>query len=164
MAQLMNDKHIYLKLDPHFDEAPEVIADYNRLKQIFYNLIGNSAKFTEQGGITIAATVVRSSLKVTFTDTGFGISPEQQALLFRKFQQANSSLLTRDTSRGTGLGLYISRLLATGMGGEMKLDQSTPGVGSVFSVTLPLATPARIKRLTKSKTTIDSQTGITKPN
>jgi PAS domain S-box-containing protein len=157
MAQLLNDKHIYLKLDPSLAELPDVIADHNRLKQVFYNLIGNAAKFTEQGGITIAAVMTGKSVKVTFTDTGFGISPEQQLLLFRKFQQAGSSLLTRDTSRGTGLGLYISRLLIAGMGGALKLDHSVPGKGSVFSLTLPLATPARLKKLALAATAADAK-------
>jgi PAS domain S-box-containing protein len=164
MGQLMNDKHIYLKLDLSLSELPDVIADNNRLKQIFYNLIGNAAKFTEQGGITVSAAVVGRSAKISFTDTGLGISPEQQVLLFRKFQQAGSSLLTRDTSRGTGLGLYISRLLAAGMGGSLKLEKSAVGAGTTFALTLPLATPARLKRLAKTGQKVDTQTGLTSPS
>jgi signal transduction histidine kinase len=64
---------------------------------------------------------------------------ENQKFLFRKFQQAGDSLLTRDTTRGTGLGLYISKLIVENMGGSIKLEHSEAGKGSTFSFKLPLA-------------------------
>ncbi|HEX7259628.1 MAG TPA: ATP-binding protein, partial [Candidatus Saccharimonadia bacterium] len=78
-------------------------------------------------------------------DTGRGIPKDMQSLLFRKFQQAGSSLLTRDTTRGTGLGLYISKLLGEKMGGKISLENSEPGKGTTFSFSLPLATSEQIK-------------------
>lgn len=119
--------------------APQALADRNRVKQILYNLIGNSIKFTESGSIMVDVTYSDSQAKVTVTDTGRGIAPNMQPLLFHKFQQAGESLLTRDTTRGTGLGLYISRLIAQGMHGDLILDKSEPGKGSSFAFTLPLA-------------------------
>ncbi len=79
-------------------------------------------------------------LKVVVSDTGPGIPIENQKLLFHKFQQAGSSLLTRDTTRGTGLGLYISKLLAQGMSGSLRFESSTLGKGTTFSFTLPIVT------------------------
>jgi signal transduction histidine kinase len=78
-------------------------------------------------------------IRVSITDTGPGIPVEQQQLLFHKFQQAGKSLLTRDATRGTGLGLYISRLLAEKMGGAVSLDHSEPGKGTTFSFTARIA-------------------------
>lgn len=118
---------------------PMVHADMNKLKQVVYNLVGNALKFTEQGLITIKSELQDASIKVTITDTGRGISEESKTLLFRKFQQANSSLITRDTTKGTGLGLYISKLILDNMGGSIRVDNSEVGVGSTFSFTIPIS-------------------------
>jgi signal transduction histidine kinase/HAMP domain-containing protein len=143
---------------------PPVYADPDRTKQVLYNLVGNAAKFTEQGGITIAAEHNDNFLKIRITDTGRGISLEAQQLLFRKFQQAGSSLLTRDTSKGTGLGLYISRLLIKDMGGDIGLEKSAPGQGTTFFFTLPtqakVASPAAAKA---DAHTTNIQTGLSDP-
>jgi len=143
MKAVLNEKHIYLKLDKlTLNELPPVWVDKNRLKQVVYNLVGNAAKFTEEGGITISAKLEpdHQFVKVLVIDTGRGMTPESQTLLFHKFQQASSSLLTRDTTRGTGLGLYISKMIVENMGGKVSLEESVEGKGSVFSFTLPLAT------------------------
>lgn len=118
---------------------PDVYADRNRVKQIIYNLIGNALKFTEKGSITISAVAHGKELKILVTDTGGGISEVNQKLLFHKFQQASTSLYTRDAARGTGLGLYISRLLTHQMGGKLELERSQTGVGTTFYFTIPLA-------------------------
>lgn len=128
-----------IKVDQNIDILPAVYADQDKLKQILYNLIGNSIKFTEKGSITISALAQDGFVKVSVKDSGRGISEEGQKLLFRKFQQTGSSILTRDATRGTGLGLYISRMLVENMGGAIVLDSSKPGVGSIFSFTIPLA-------------------------
>jgi two-component system sensor histidine kinase BarA len=75
---------------------------------------------------------------VRVTDTGCGISLKQQALLFHKFQQAGESIVTRDTAHGTGLGLYISKMMIEGMGGEIGLEKSIEGKGSTFFFILPV--------------------------
>lgn len=119
--------------------VPPVLADTARLTQILYNLIGNALKFTDKGSVTLTAKVVGKRVVLSVADSGPGIDAEMQPLLFRKFQQAGESLLTRDASGGTGLGLYISRMLAEGMGGTVRLERSAPGEGTTFCVELPLA-------------------------
>jgi signal transduction histidine kinase/HAMP domain-containing protein len=115
-----------------------VMADRDRLKQVLINLIGNGFKFTTEGGVNITLTPKNETVEVWVSDTGAGIAPEQQGLLFHKFQQAGSSLYTRDTSKGTGLGLYISKLMMEGMGGKVWLEKSEPGKGSTFAFSLPI--------------------------
>jgi signal transduction histidine kinase len=117
----------------------KVLGDQDRVKQVVYNLVGNALKFVETGGVTVSAQRQGQFVKVTVTDTGVGMTLAAQQLLFHKFQQATNGLLTRDAARGTGLGLYISKLLVEQMHGRIRLESSEPGVGSVFSFTLPVA-------------------------
>ncbi len=143
MRAVLDEKQIYLKLDKlTLGILPPVWADENRLKQVVYNLVGNAAKYTEHGGITINAKLSdgKDYISVIVSDSGRGMSPESQQLLFHKFQQASNSLLTRDTTRGTGLGLYISRMIIENMGGRIMLEHSEPNVGSSFSFIIPVAT------------------------
>ena len=147
MRAELTEKKLYLKVDKlTFSSLPLVWADENRLKQVVYNLVGNASKFTEQGGISISAKLsdAKDYIKVLVADTGRGIANDSQQLLFHKFQQASSSLLTRDTTHGTGLGLYISKMIIENMGGHIGLEYSEPNKGSTFSFTLPVATPAQL--------------------
>lgn len=131
-------KNTDIKTDKYLNfEAPEgelmAICDIDKIKQVIINLIGNGLKFTEKGGVTIKVKEGVDTFDVLIVDTGRGISVDQQQLLFRKFQQAGSSLYTRDTTKGTGLGLYISKLLMEGMGGSIWLEASEPDKGSTFT-------------------------------
>lgn len=138
LETLATEKKIFLKLEPPKEKLPAVFADKDKVKQVLANLIGNSIKFTEKGGVTINLSLANNFLKTSVIDTGRGIPPENQALLFRKFQQAGSSLFTRDTTKGTGLGLYISKLIIEGMGGTIGIEQSATDKGSTFIFTLPI--------------------------
>lgn len=128
----------YLKLEKNKTSIGKVKGDSARIKEVLINLIGNGFKFTKKGGVTISIRSAEDSVEVCVTDTGEGIPKELQGLLFRKFQQAGSSLYTRDTTKGTGLGLYISKLLLEGMKGQIWLESSETGKGSTFCFKLPL--------------------------
>ena len=113
-------------------------GDPTRVRQIVLNLLSNACKFTEGGevGLTVERRRVRDRDWVEFTvsDTGIGMTPEQQARVFEEFAQADSS--TTRKYGGTGLGLPISRRLCRMMGGDMEVI-SEPGVGSTFTARLP---------------------------
>jgi signal transduction histidine kinase len=114
-----------------------VRADGEKLQQILLNLLTNAVKFTERGGaVTVEADVGDGTLRLHVRDTGVGIPADKLALIFDPFVQVDSQYTrTRD---GVGLGLAISRDLARGMGGELSVE-SALGIGSTFTLTLPLA-------------------------
>jgi CheY-like chemotaxis protein len=112
-----------------------VLGDPGRLRQILNNLIGNAVKFTKHGHVIVELEGNQDSLNFTIEDTGIGVPLDRQGLLFSPFTQADAS--TARHFGGTGLGLAISRRLAEAMGGTITLN-STPGMGTTFTVQLPL--------------------------
>lgn len=114
-------------------------ADEEKVKQVMLNLLGNALKFTDQGEIRVLVEVEadQQRLRLSVSDTGIGIPPEKQGLLFRPFVQVDGSTTRRHG--GTGLGLSISRRLAEMMGGALTLYSAGAGQGSTFTLTLPLA-------------------------
>nr|WP_314443731.1 response regulator [uncultured Sphingomonas sp.] len=119
------------------DGAPaSIVSDRQRLEQILKNLLANAFKFTEQGKVTLGiAKSADDRVTLTVSDTGIGIAPEQQQAIFEAFRQADGSINRK--FGGTGLGLSISRELARLLGGTIAL-KSEPGVGSSFTVTIPM--------------------------
>jgi signal transduction histidine kinase len=148
LKTLAEAKGISLVSQPDVAQTPQVLADKQRIKQVIYNLIGNAVKFTEKGGITVGTRADEQFVYVTVSDTGKGMSTENQRLLFRKFQQAGSSLLSRDTTKGTGLGLYISKLIIEHSGGTIELEHSELDKGSSFVFSLPKAKKSREQGVT----------------
>jgi signal transduction histidine kinase/CheY-like chemotaxis protein len=118
----------------------KLVGDPDRIKQILFNLLGNAFKFTQQGEITLSANCIeipdRSGieLELSVTDTGIGISNENQARLFQEFSQVGEAA---QHIRGTGLGLVITRNLLTLMGGSITVS-SEIGKGSTFCARIPL--------------------------
>jgi PAS domain S-box-containing protein len=119
-------------------EATElwVEADRQRTRQALINLLGNAIKYTETGGITVTAEASERRLKIRITDSGKGVSREEQDQLFQKFKQVGDRVYARDIKEGTGMGLYITRLLMEAMGGEVYLEESEKGKGSTFVMEL----------------------------
>ncbi len=140
-AGLARKKGIELLLD-YAEGAPRRFrGDPVRLRQIALNLIGNAIKFTEKGEVVLRVAIREQApagfrLRVEVQDTGIGIPPEHQAHLFQRFSQADSSTTRR--FGGTGLGLAICRRLVEIMEGDIGVV-STPGHGSTFWFTIPLA-------------------------
>jgi signal transduction histidine kinase len=112
-------------------------VDPMRLRQMLLNLLSNACKFTKEGEVKLAARKVSNGsnfVEFAVSDTGIGMTPEQQAKLFEEFSQADAT--TARQYGGTGLGLAITRKLARMMGGDVTVA-SEPGKGSVFTVRLP---------------------------
>ena len=134
-------------IDPKIHSAH--LADGLRLRQILSNFLSNAIKFTDNGFVEVALELIEKSnnqQKMVFriTDTGIGVTQDQQAKLFQAFQQAEGS--TTRKFGGTGLGLVISRRLAEMMNGQVSME-STPGAGTTMSLTvcLPMAVEADIE-------------------
>ena len=137
-------KHIELAFDID-DAVPQfVLGDGLRLRQIILNLVGNAIKFTEQGEVFVsvkAAQLTEDHVQLHFSvsDTGIGMTPEQQSRVFQAFEQADTSMTRR--YGGTGLGLSISSRLVSLMGGRLNVH-SQPGQGSTFDFLVNFAKPA----------------------
>ena len=118
---------------------PAIYSDDKKLSQILRNFISNALKFTAKGEVRLTASMCADDA-VTFAvhDTGIGIAEEHLQAIFQDFVQVDAPIQKK--LRGTGLGLSLSKKLALMLGGDVAV-QSTVGVGSVFSVTIPLALP-----------------------
>ncbi|HLY17493.1 MAG TPA: ATP-binding protein [Bryobacteraceae bacterium] len=128
-----------------FGEPPEDLwfeSDESKVAQILRNLISNALKFTEHGEVRVSYRVTGTCLILSVADTGIGIARQDQERIFQEFTQINSEIQGR--VKGTGLGLPLARKLAGLLGGELTLA-SSPGLGSTFSLRLPLGSAAAVE-------------------
>lgn len=139
MQERANEKGIILEINEENSFLSTLWGDPFRLKQIILNLLSNSIKFTEKGSVVVSVAysevseeIIKVNLKVT--DTGIGISPEQQLLIFEEFTQADPSISRK--YGGTGLGLTIVKRLTELQGGELTIE-SQPNVGTSIAISLP---------------------------
>ena len=120
------------------DSLPPVYGDEDRLQQIFYNLIGNSIKFTNKGSVTVSGSLHSNQLEVLVTDTGVGIPQDKLEDIFLSYKQVDSTA-SREFG-GTGLGLYITKRLVELHQGEINVSSECDR-GTTFSLHLPVADP-----------------------
>ena len=139
-------------------DLPRIQADQARLRQILLNVIGNAIKFTDRGDVRIIAARERdgSRVRVEVTDTGIGIPPDEQPLLFEKFRQLDASHTRRHS--GAGLGLAISKALIERMNGRISLRSEGAGKGTTVTLTMPIAVPPR-----RTATAASEQSDATRP-
>ncbi len=118
---------------------PPIFTDDKKLSQILRNFISNALKFTAAGEVRVTAAMADNQfVRFAVADTGTGIAEEHLSAIFQDFVQVDAPIQKR--LRGTGLGLSLSKKLALVLGGDVAVE-STVGVGSVFSVTIPIALP-----------------------
>ncbi|HEY8176189.1 MAG TPA: ATP-binding protein [Gemmatimonadaceae bacterium] len=143
-------KEVSLQMEPMFrrkalsytvdisHDAPTVVSDRTKLKQILLNLLSNAMKFTTRGGVSVVVRPHAMGVRVDVNDTGIGIRPEHLSVIWEDFRQVDQSR-TREFG-GTGLGLSITRKLVERLGGTISVE-SIVGVGTSFTVMLPLEAP-----------------------
>ena len=140
LAERAHSKGLELACLIEYDVPTALKGDPGRIRQILMNLIGNAIKFTAEGEVVLRVELAESEedtpvVRFSVTDTGIGMTEEEQGRIFESFTQADASITRRHG--GTGLGLAICRQLVDLMGGEIGL-RSEPGAGSTFFFTLPL--------------------------
>jgi|GEM_PF-2136873 len=118
------------------DSQVSVMANVNRLRGALNNLIGNAFKFTENGQVRVAGEVRDDNYCITVEDTGIGMPAEELPMLFTKFHRGTDTM--RFQYEGKGIGLYLSKLIITEHGGDLTAE-STPNVGSKFTVLIPIS-------------------------
>jgi len=133
---------------------PTLYSDEVRLLQILNNLLSNAVKFTKQGGVTLTARATSDGVVIEVQDTGIGIAAEDLPKLFTEFYQADSGK-AREFD-GTGLGLAITRRLAEALGGGVTVT-SEVGVGSTFTVSLPIVAPGAESEAAKAAATREAE-------
>jgi signal transduction histidine kinase/DNA-binding LacI/PurR family transcriptional regulator len=141
IGSLVKDKGLSLTLEAA-EDLPLVRIDKTRIRQVLLNLLANAVKFTKQGGISVRAAPTDDGMMVCIrvTDSGIGIAPAHQALVFEEFRQVQDA---QHAQQGTGLGLPISKRLVELHGGRLWLE-SQPGEGSTFAFTVPISPAAAV--------------------
>ncbi|WP_163833484.1 response regulator [Spartinivicinus ruber] len=148
-SQNATDKNLSLECDIDPGIPENLLGDPTRIHQILGNLVSNAIKFTAEGNVKVAASILKESpsdLSIQFkvVDTGIGISQETINEVFKPFSQADETIHRK--YGGTGLGLALSKNLTEAMGGSLQVD-STPNKGSTFIVTIPLVKPDQVHHI-----------------
>jgi PAS domain S-box-containing protein len=140
MEQMLRRKSLSYTVDIPPD-LPLIVSDRTKLKQVLFNLLSNAMKFTNKGGVSVVVREHAMGVRLDVNDTGIGIKPEHLSVIWEDFRQVDQSR-TREFG-GTGLGLSITRKLVERLGGTISVE-SIVGVGTTFTVMLPLEAPAHI--------------------
>ncbi|MCK5475794.1 MAG: HAMP domain-containing histidine kinase [Candidatus Pacebacteria bacterium] len=135
-----DEKDLALTYEKPDDQLPDAIADEEKLKQVLINLIGNSIKYTEKGTITISTFIDNDKFAIKISDTGIGMSAEEQKHLFEKFHRVKNDKTKNIT--GTGLGLWITKQIVELMNGKIYVE-SMKNIGTQITIKLNIAKPAK---------------------
>jgi two-component system phosphate regulon sensor histidine kinase PhoR len=136
-SQKAASKNLHLSIEIEPTETPHLaLADEQKLREVLHNIVDNAINYTPQGKVTISVkNSPENTQLVEVSDTGIGIAHEDIRLLFGKFQRGERG--ARQFTDGSGLGLYISKKLISGMHGKIHIDSPGPGKGAVFTIELP---------------------------
>lgn len=118
---------------------PPLTIDPNKIKEVLSNLIDNALKYTKEGSVTVSLEGVKDVARITVTDTGIGIRPEDEKNLFEKFIRTQET--TKMVASGAGLGLYVGKNFVEAHGGRIWAESDGAGKGSRFIIELPLVNP-----------------------
>lgn len=133
--KMVTDKGIDLLYQKPENPLPEVLIDSDRIREVIENLVSNAVKYTEKGTVTVKTSIENKRITVSVTDSGIGIPEDKLSRLFIKY----SRLSNTKTIKGTGLGLYIAKLIVEAHHGKIWVE-SKEGVGSTFSFSIPIGT------------------------
>ena len=122
---------------------PPFLLDMQKIREVISNMIDNAIKYTQKGGVTVRLSGDETKARVSVTDTGVGIAPEDLAVLFQKFRRGKES--GKVNVSGTGLGLYVAKNFTEAHGGSISIESEGVGKGSTFTLELPLRTEAEPK-------------------
>ncbi|MBL0871041.1 MAG: hypothetical protein IBJ18_10745 [Phycisphaerales bacterium] len=162
IARALAEKKGLFLIEQWEDDVPgTVFTDPTRLREVLVNLLGNAVKYTEEGGVQMTIGVherdeagAARSIVLAVRDSGIGLSREQIERLFRPFEQADSTIARR--FGGTGLGLVIARRFIELLGGTVKAE-GEPGVGSVFTVVVPVDSRGKANLIGCVENAVDEQ-------
>ncbi|MDQ1283941.1 MAG: sensor signal transduction histidine kinase [Patescibacteria group bacterium] len=129
------DKKISLEFEKPKGEIPEVTTDKTKIREVISNLVDNAIKYTPKGNVTVRIAPAGEFVRVSVSDTGIGISPEELPYLFQKFSRGKDSVKINVSS--TGLGLHVGKKMMEAMGGRIGVDSKGAGAGSTFWVEAP---------------------------
>lgn len=139
------DKGLYLDYKPPKEPLPEINIDGNKIREVISNLVDNALKYTQRGGVTIITELCQKKeqtclgqphLRITVSDTGIGVPADEIPYLFQKFSRGKD--ISRLNTGGTGLGLYVVKMLTEANGGKVWVESPGKDRGSKFIVELPL--------------------------
>jgi PAS domain S-box-containing protein len=154
-------KRVHVEVDlPPEEGVDRLVGDADRLQQVVWNLLSNAVKFTPpEGTVSLRVEQVGSTERVTVRDTGVGIAPEHLPFIFERFAQVDSSTTRRQT--GLGLGLAIVRHLAEMHGGTVTAQSGGLGLGTAFTVTLPIGAVHQAQAETETETEAETMASTT---
>ena len=130
------EKNLYLKFEKPESPLPKISIDEEKIKEVILNLIDNAIKYTQKGGITIKTQIRNTKYEIRISDTGEGLTKEEQEKLFESFSRGTAG--TRFWTEGVGLGLYVSRKFVELHKGKIWAESPGKGKGSTFIIELPI--------------------------